>query len=137
MHREDRFLISRKPFAVDLDSLRTKAHTRDNGTHYYAGRIDAVWYRRRKGTTYACIGTLWDLQDKPPVTGREFLEAHDDGRYGGDCEGRWDGARYWGAQEPDVMERHMAVLRPMVDDVPTIPDGFDGWWTFQPAKGAP
>lgn len=134
MIRETRFLISRKPFAVNLDTLHTETHTRDNGTHYYFGRIDAVWYRRKKGLTYACIGTLWDYQDEHPQNGRAFLAAHDDGRHGGDCDGRWDGSRYWGAQEPEVMAAHMEILKPMLADVPTIPDGFDGWWTFQPAR---
>ncbi|WP_435111617.1 hypothetical protein [Nocardiopsis synnemataformans] len=134
MIREDRFLISRKPFAVDLNSLRVDTRTRSDGSHYYAGRIDAVWYRRRQGVTYACIGTLWNSREEPPATGRAFLEDHTDGRYGGDCDGRWDGSRYWGVQEPDVVAEHLEILRPMVANVPSMPHGFDGWWTFQPAR---
>jgi hypothetical protein len=135
VHREDRFLISRKPYAVDLDSL-TIAHTyeRWDGNLVYRAHVSAVWYRRRKGLTYACIGTLWDHQDAEPTDAHTFLSAHDDGRYGGACEGRWDGTRYWGAQEPDVMAAHMEILRPMLDSYPVIPTGFDGWWTFQPPR---
>jgi hypothetical protein len=35
------------------------------------------------------------------------------------------------------MAEHLAVLRPMLDGYvaspksPPIPDGYDGWWTFQ------
>lgn len=135
MIRETRFLISRKPFAIDLSSLRGKTVPTPQGRRasYWDGRIDAVWFRRRKGVTVACIGELWDLQDDEPATGRDFLERHEDGRYGGDCHGRWDGTGYWGNVTLDVQEQHLAVLRPMLANYPAIPDGYDGWWTFQPA----
>ena len=139
MIRETRFLISRKPYAVDLGSLRIQEHTRPRqhgGGCYYSGRIDAVWFRRRKGVTVACIGILWDSQDTRPADGHAFLLGHDDGRYGGDCLGRWDGSGYWGSENPDVMAEHLALLRPMLADYeqdpknPALPAGFDGWWRF-------
>ncbi|MFC6081020.1 hypothetical protein [Sphaerisporangium aureirubrum] len=132
MIRDPRFLISQRPYAVDLTSLRftLREAMPGSGRVFYDCRIDAVWFRRRKGTTVACIGTLWDLQDDRPADAVQFLERHADGRYGGDCDGRWDGQRYWGAQEPDVIERHLALLRPMLDGYPAIPDGYDGWWRF-------
>ncbi|WP_228981442.1 hypothetical protein [Streptomyces sp. DH12] len=122
MIRDDRFLISRRPYAVDLTSLHTQAPSR--------ARINAVWYRRRNGSTVACIGHLWDIQRPLPTSAAEFLARHDDGRYGGRCEGRWDGAWYWGAQEPAVMEQHLEVLRPMLAAYPAVPPGYDGWWRF-------
>lgn len=137
MRREPEFTLSHRPYAVDLGSLRLKTHTRDNGTHYYSGRITAVWFRRRRPagggplTTVACIGELWDYQDADPADGRAFLDAHTDGRYGGDCTGRWDGERYWGEQEPDRITADLNLLRPMLGNYPEIPDGFDGWWTFR------
>lgn len=130
MIREDRFLISQRPYAVDLPSLRTSTNDYPDGRTSYNCYLDAVWYRRRKGVTIACVGTLWDIQDERPADAVEFLARHDDGRYGGDCKGRWDGERYWGAQEPDVIERHLALLRPMLAASPAIPDGYDGWWRF-------
>jgi hypothetical protein len=130
MIHETQFLISRKPYAVDLSTLRTQEHTRQDGTHYYSGRIDAVWFRRRKGVTVACIGTLWDFQDDQPADAAAFLAAHDDGRYGGDCDGRWDGTGYWGNVTLDEQQRHLAVLRPMLANYPDLPAGFDGWWRF-------
>lgn len=137
MRRTDHFLISQKPYAVDLNSLHTTRHEAEqDGREYYNGRINAIWFRRRRGVTVACIGTLWDLQHTEPSTGREFLERHDDGRYGGDCDGRWDGTGYWGAQDLTVMQAHLDVLRPMLAAYPAIPDGWDGWWTFQPAKNS-
>jgi len=130
--REDRFLISRRLYAVDLDSLRGRREDTPKGRnpYYFDGQIDAVWFRRKNGVTAACIGHLWDLQHPEPADALQFLAQHDDGRYGGDCHGRWDGERYWGAQEPEVMEQHLAVLRPMLDNYPTIPAGHDGWWRF-------
>jgi len=130
MIREDRFLISNRPYAVDLSSLRTSTNEYEGGRKSYNCYLDAVWYRRRKGTTIACIGTLWDIQSEHPANAAEFLIRHDDGRYGGDCKGRWDGDTYWGAGAPSVIERHLALLRPMLANYPAIPDGYDGWWRF-------
>ncbi|MFJ6238844.1 hypothetical protein ACIQH0_32735 [Streptomyces griseus] len=132
MRRTDRFLISRKPFAVDLDSLRgERADTPQGRNPYcYDGRINAVWFRRRHGTTVACIGHLWDLQHPEPADARQFLEQHGDGRYGGDCHGRWDGESYWGNVTLDEQRRHLAILQPMLANYPAIPEGYDGWWTF-------
>ena len=136
MIRETKFLISRRPYAVDLDSLRVQeTHTRQDGSPYYVARIDAVWYRRKQGVTTAHIGTLWDFQDGEPTSDpAEFLARHDDGRYGGDCDGRWDGEGYWGAQRPETIDAHLAILRPMLANFPAIPDGYEGWFSF--ATGA-
>ncbi|MBD3004871.1 hypothetical protein [Streptomyces sp. 5-10] len=142
MIREDRFLVSRKPFAVDLGSLRDSKQTvRDGGTEHerylYSGQIDAVWYRRKQGgVTYACLGSLglWsqnlrrrieDIEDPMQV-----LTADLDSRYGGDCYGRWDGERYWGSQKPTEQALHLALLEPMLANYPDIPGGYSGWWTF-------
>lgn len=135
MIREDRFLVSRKPYAVDLTSLRGSRTDTPQGRnpYYFDGRIDAVWFRRRRGVTVACIGELWDLQHPEPADARTFLEQHTDGRYGGTTCGRWDGNGYWGAERPEVQEKHLAILRPMLANYPAIPPGYDGWWTFQTA----
>lgn len=122
MIREDRFLISRRLYAVDLDSL--------NVTDSLRVTVRAVWFRRRSGVTVACVGELWDHQRTTPTTALEFLAAHDDGRYGGDCHGRWDGERYWGAQVPATIAEHLELLRPMLANYPAIPPGHDGWWRF-------
>ncbi|MEE4598256.1 hypothetical protein V2J94_41545 [Streptomyces sp. DSM 41524] len=141
MIREDRFLISRKPFAVDLTSLISGEQTvRDEGTDHerylYSGRINAVWFRRKQGTTYACLGSLglWSHNLRYRIENTEdpmqVLSADLDSRYGGDCYGRWDGERYWGAQKPEVIEQHLTLLRPMLDAYPDVPEGYDGWWRF-------
>jgi hypothetical protein len=132
VRRDDRFLISRAPYAVDLSSLHGyKAAERTDGTAFYRYTVTAVWFRRRKGVTVACIGELWDYQTPEPESAEEFLARHDDGRYGGDCKGRWDGIGYWGAEEPAEAGRHLGVLRPMLENYPAVPPGFDGWWTFK------
>lgn len=133
MIRETKFVLSHRPYAVDLSSLSGKSTDTPSGRNPYSfsGRIDAVWFRRKNGFTAACIGSLWDLQYPEPADAVQFLQQHDDGRYGGDCFGRWDGERYWGAQEPAVMEQHLAILKPMLDNYPALPDGYDGWWTFR------
>ncbi|MEU1078183.1 hypothetical protein ABZ404_36960 [Streptomyces sp. NPDC005878] len=137
MIREDRFLISRKSFAIDLSTIEGEQQA--VGDRYaYSGHANAVWFRRKDGTTRACLGTLglWshylteplDLSDPLNV-----LRANLDGRYGGDCHGRWDGERYWGAQKPFEQALHLTLLEPMLANYPVIPDGYDGWWTFQTA----
>ncbi|WP_327066809.1 hypothetical protein [Kitasatospora sp. NBC_01302] len=134
MIRDNRFLISRKPFAIDLSTVTGEQQPRGD-LHAFSGTANAVWYRRKDGVTRACIGTLglWDHYLPRPLNledPHDILTADLDGRYGGKCHGRWDGERYWGAQEPAVMEQHLAVLRPMLANYPEIPDGHDGWWRF-------
>lgn len=137
MRREDRFVMSHKPYAVDLSSLREERG-------FY--RVDAVWFRRRRRggygpngavVTVACVGNLHTGQRPAPSTAREFLERYDDGRYGGDCQGRWDGTGYWGSQRPETMTEHLDLLRPALDgylrdpEAPQAPEGYDGWWAFR------
>lgn len=131
--------MSRKPFAVNLSTFRDASLKESNwavGTRYLVSAwIDAVWYRRKDGETRACLGTLhlWSHSLREPVDVTDpiaVLSADLDGRYGGDCMGRWDGTRYWGAQEPAVMEQHLAVLQPMLANYPACPDGYSHWWRF-------
>ncbi|MEU3432321.1 hypothetical protein [Streptomyces sp. NPDC006863] len=134
MRRTDRFLISQKPYAIALDTITGNQHPRGD-LHAFSGRATAVWYRRKQGITRACIGEvkLWSHYLPRPLNlddPHDVLTADLDGRYGGDCHGRWDGERYWGAQEPETMQTHLAILRPMLVADPIIPTGFDGWWTF-------
>lgn len=134
MIRDNRFVISRKPYAIDLSTVTGSQQPRGD-LHAFSGSANAVWYRRKDGVTRACIGTLMlfshylpeplDLEDPQAI-----LSAKMDGRYGGDCHGRWDGTGYWGAERPEVQERHLAILRAMLTDYPTTPAGYDGWWTF-------
>jgi hypothetical protein len=138
MIREAKFLISRRPFAIDLSTVTCEQQEHAGSSPYYnlSGQANAVWYRRQNGVTRACLGSLMLFRHylRQPVNlddPHAILSANLDGRYGGECHGRWDGERYWGAQEPDVMEQHLAILRPMLADYPSTPEGYDGWWTFQ------
>ena len=79
MIREDTFRISRRPYAVKLDTLRLTRCDRADGTCFWRGDIDAVWFRRRDGRTMACVGFLWDFQDEKPADAEAFLLAHTDG----------------------------------------------------------
>lgn len=128
MIREERFVQSHAPYAVDLASLRLGP----SGLPSH-GHIDAVWFRRRKGQTVACIGYLWDYQDETVTTPLRFLAQHEDGRYGGHTSGRWNGSGYWGVEDPEEVARHLATLRPMLANFPAVPPGYDEWWTFKTA----
>jgi len=127
--------VRRRTTSPSSRLLPARFHGRCGDRVTFNGTADAVWYRRQNGITRACIGTLglWSHYlprhlnlDDP----HDILTADLDGRYGGDCHGRWDGQRYWGAQEPAVIEQHLALLRPMLTNYPNIPAGYDGWWRF-------
>lgn len=138
MRRDTRFLISRKPFAIDLSTVTLEGSERD-GAYWLTGDCQAVWYRRKSGVTYACLGSLrlWAQwrREKPDLSSPEAMLGNDlDSRYGGDPAGRWDGERYWGSQKPFEQALHLTVLEPMLANYPVIPEGYDGWWTFQPAR---
>ncbi|WP_093803977.1 hypothetical protein [Streptomyces sp. Wb2n-11] len=136
MIREDRFLISNKPYAIDLSTLSGSGQKHgDSGRYSFSGSADALWFRRKAGITRACMGSLklWRHYLTEPLDASDpvaVLNADLDGRYGGDCHARWDGERYWGAQEPFRMALDMTVLEPMLASFPAVPDGYDGWWRF-------
>ena len=122
------FRISgRRRYAVYLDSLVLEPSP-SGLTH---ATLRAVWLRRKGRVTAACVGTLWNSFRVPPADAADFLARSTDGRYGGECLGRWDGTRYWGAQEPEVIEAHLELLRPMLNTYPEIPKGFDGWYVYE------
>ena len=135
MIRSGKFLISQKPYAVNLDTV-TGEHSVHHGWTYFTGKVDAVWFRRKDKTTRACLGSLYlwsnrmdgELDLSTPET---ILSFDFDGTGGANCYGRWDGENYWGSERLDVQERHLDLLRPMLANFPTIPAGFDGWWRFR------
>lgn len=141
MKRGVKFVQSHKPYAVDLGSLTVREHNRPQpgAPPYYEGRVSAVWFRRRRNghnggplRTVVCFGQLWDFQDARPGTADAFLLAHTDGRYGGDCQARWDGSELWapGADE-ETRRGHLALLQPILAAYPALPAYWDGWWAFR------
>lgn len=122
MIKTEKFLVSRPLYAVTLDTYRLS----ESGGSY----IDAVWFRRRKGVTVACAGEVWNYIRPRPQTAAEFLAAHDDNRYGGDCKARWDGTNLWSVLDEADRARYKALLVPMLAAYPEIPAGWDGWWGF-------
>lgn len=147
MIREDRFVQSHAPYAVDLSSLKAERRVirwpgnPADGAVYYDCSVQAVWFRRRKGVTVACIGVLSDFCDTVPDGAEAFLGGYTDGRYGGDTWARWDGETLWmsnAAEAPpaDIQahDRYLNILQPMLDNYPAVPEGYDGWWTFKGAK---
>lgn len=131
MIREDRFVLSRRPYAVDLDSLRVA----EIGEGYTTATVDAIWFRRRRGETVAVYGELWDHQNPPPQSAAEFLARHDDGRYGGRALARWDGSTLWAPETPfETAAKRQATLQRALTDFPDVPAGHDGWWVFPKAS---
>ena len=129
MIKMEKFLISRRPYAVNLKTFRTTPNKWPSKS--WSCHIEGVWFRRRSGVTVACIGDIWDMQSKEPKSALEMLERHQDGRYGGNTEGRWDGDGYWGNVSLTEQQRHLAILQPMLENYPEVPPGYDGWWRFE------
>lgn len=134
MIRETKFLISRRPYAINLATVTgSQAGGIDRVT--FSGTCNAVWFRRRQGVTVACLGMLglWSHHLPEPLNLDDpaaILSGDLDGRYGGDTHGRWDGENYWGAQKPFEIDLHLSLLEPMLANFPAVPDGYDGWWRF-------
>lgn len=131
MIRSAKFLISQSPYAVDLGSFTAREVPMGTGLPRWRSEIGAVWFRRRAGKTQATVGTLRGFIGPKHETAEEFLTSLDDSRYGGHCEGRWDGYRYWGSQDPELITDHLLLLRSMHEHYPAVPAGFDGWWRFR------
>ena len=122
MIRAEKFRVSRPLYAVDLASYTLTEEGRSD--------ISAVWFRRRKGVTVACAGRVWNYLRPRPQTAAEFLAAHDDNRYGGDCMARWDGTNLWCVLDEADRARYKALLVPVLAACPDVPEGYDGWWGF-------
>ena len=138
MRREDKFVLSRRSYAVNLSSLRSYPAWcgTDTSLDELPGNwlmVDAVWFRRRKGATVACAGYITNSQDQAPADASEFLTRIPArfSVYGGTCLARWDGKGFWAAgQDPEENARFLELLRPMLAAFPECPAGWDGWWVF-------
>jgi hypothetical protein len=128
--RDDDFMFSRGPYAISLATVQVSYSESGRHVHFTAR---AMWYRGRKAEPKACLGYLANWIEAPAcvTSPAELLKAAWDGRYGGRCEARWDGRAYWSSvPDPGLQQRHLALLRPMIDGYPVIPDGYDGWWRY-------
>ena len=123
MERIETFRISKKPYAVKIESLWLHRES-------HMVTVEAVWFRRKAGVTVACAGHLWDHMVDVKDTA-DFLERIDTGRYGGTCMARWDGERLWTDPSLPYVNPYLGLLRPMLENFPAVPAGYDGWWVFR------
>lgn len=131
MHREDKFVLSHRPYAVDLSSFRIDEIRTGWKGEYACATVNAVWFRRKSGVNQAVVGELSDSQWTIPKDAVQFLEQYEDGRYGGSPFARWDGTSFWCAgQDPEKNDRYLELLRPMLESFPAAPGGYSGWWVF-------
>jgi len=137
MHREDKFVMSHRGYAVDLSSFRIDEIRTGWKGEYACATVNAVWFRRKNGVSQAVAGELWDSQWDIPKDAVQFLEQHEDGRYGGRPFARWDGTGVWYAgQDPEENTRHLELLRTVLDAYhadPKAPDlsaRWSRWWRF-------
>lgn len=142
MIREEKHLISHAPYALRHDTFRVTekwaTYTNPDGSSrrgespFYTMTVQAVWFRRKSGVLSAQYGHLWDSTTEKPADLLAWIESFRDGRYGGHCNARWDGASLWAPESSwEQMKEYAALLRPMLDNYPNVPPQFDGWWTFK------
>lgn len=133
--RMKRFAASKKPYAIDWDSFEvdTKEITRSDGSKidFSTVQVNAVWVGRKDGRTYVSAGQLWDSEAVSSMTRDEFM-ANFDPRYGGRVEARWNGHDLWapGASFDEVVEWRNE-LEPVLDGLPEVPQGYDGWYSLR------
>ncbi len=122
MRKVEKFAVSKPLYAIDRKSFRKE------GTRSWM-RVDACWFRRRRGQTVASMGYLWSSGYESL---NEFLEKESDGRYGGRALARWDGSNLWAPEmSKEQADKCFEFLKPMLDRYPEIPSGFDGWWSYE------
>jgi hypothetical protein len=142
MRREEKFLISHAPYAIDLEGLRVTesyaTYTNPDGSSrrgdkpYYTMTVQAAWFRRKSGVLTAHFGHLWNSSSTRPADLMDWIKNAWDGRYGGDCRARWDGENLWAPEASwGQMVDYQDLLRPMLEKFPKVPAGFDGWWTYK------
>lgn len=130
MHRVNKFVLSHRPYALDLSSFQVKTSQGWKGD-FSSCTLGAVWFNRKDRVTRACVGELSGVMWGIPTDVHAFLAEFTDGRYGGNCHARWDGANFWAAgQDPEENARLLALLKPMLAAYPECPAGWDGWWRF-------
>ena len=73
MIKLEKFALSKRPYAVDLDSLKVVARSTDyRNQGLYRVSLHAVWFRGPKTAPKACIGRLWDyMSGNAPTTAVE------------------------------------------------------------------
>lgn len=131
MYREDKFVMSHRGYAVDLSSFHIDEIRTGWKGEYACASVNAVWFRRKDGVNQAIAGELWDAQDVIPQDAVQFLEQHEDGRYGGRPFARWDGTGIWYAgQDPEENARYLELLKPMLANFPEPVPGYSAWWRF-------
>lgn len=132
MIREDKFVFSHRPYAVDLGSLHITTHTSVYRPDFYQCTVQALWFRGRKNAPVSVAGSLSTLVDEIPRDGLHAMEQMDDGRSGGAAVARWDGSNLWAPMMSFVeANEYLDILRDMLDAFPDEPGApYDCWWRY-------
>lgn len=140
MIKLDPWAVSKRPYALKLDSLRWRG-----------GRLptlDAVWFRKRTGGLAACVGELTlygvhDLRQAPAGADAlthtvELIKGCRDSSYGGDTRTRvlqrngvWAVETWTASQDYEQVTADRELALSMLDRVGEVPAGYDGWWAFE------
>jgi len=129
---EERFIPSKKNYAIDWNTFKITAHNQENpNTSYISVVVDAAWVTKKKGISYISKGTLHNsFRTSQPhdFTIKDFCEKFDS-RYGGDHICVWDG-EIMTTKSPiplQEMVEYSKILDPILEDLPNVPQGYSGW----------
>lgn len=140
MTREDGFVLSHDPFAIDMG--RFEREVREAGPVLATATVQAAWFRKRKGVLQACAGTMhgWfgrDHSGTVPRSAADFARVADRRSTwaSATCMARWDGRSFWAAppMHPVAQCEYLELLKLMLAGFPEPPDGYEGWFRFTDA----
>lgn len=131
MKKKDFKSVSNRLYAICTDKAKTSVLSRDDGTKYSYFEIPAVWYKKKSGQTYAAFGYLWSYLDGT-LTIKQAVEL-DDPRdsFIANMTARYDGNNFWGIESLEEQNKIIKLLKPMLDRIPNLPNGYKGWYSLK------
>lgn len=133
---------SRRPYALDLTTLRQDPHGR--------WHVEAIWLGRKQSQTRVSYGqfSFWWQGPGPDCRSPELtfddLAAHCDERYGGEpwyvCD---ENGNLWvnpSSRAPSPkLEQQLAIAKNLIEALhvlPAVPENYDGWYHLVPRQKA-
>ena len=131
---ESKFTPSKKNYAINWESFKIESNQELAPDNFYVfATVEAVWVTKKKGISYISKGSLFSNFYMLPANHlfgiKEFKENFDS-RYGGDHICVWDGEIMTTKSPIPLKEmiEYSETLNPIIEDLPNVPQGYDGWY---------
>lgn len=123
---------SARVYAVCLGQMRTEIFKRDNGSEYGYYNLPAVWYKKKGSNIHAGYGEIWSYLNEARLSAEEFVTCNDKNDIpNATMLARYDGKNFWGIENLERQKEIIELLKPMLIKIPTIPDGYKGWFSLK------